>query len=253
MLIGINGQLGSGKDTVYERATALARSGDIPTTPERRAFADKLKQAVSVLLMISREFMEVAKRSDQYVVEVRHPRFKVSFRRGLRWTAKLPFMTKTVSSQSIRSTLQRMGAEVGRELFGELFWVDQCLAPDLKHDGSLIMVTDVRYPNEIQRVKDLGGVVVRVLNGPLVQDGHSSEQIIPEEDIDFEVDNSIRGDGFASLDQHVRSLVKATKIKESEVSAKKVNELPTRRVDAVLRGDGGRLIGNFHRGPAYDD
>lgn len=66
---------------------------------------------------------------------------------------------KSVSS-SIRGLMQRMGTEVGREMFGENFWVDTAL--DSVEDGSKIVFADVRFPNEADAIKALGGEVWRI-------------------------------------------------------------------------------------------
>jgi hypothetical protein len=60
----------------------------------------------------------------------------------------------------VRRLLQRMGTEVGRELWGEDVWVDRALAGVAA--GDRVVVTDVRFPNEAAAVRALGGLVVRI-------------------------------------------------------------------------------------------
>lgn len=208
MLVGINGQLGAGKDAFFERAQALASRGDIdlPATPQRRAFADKLKQAVASLLMVPVEYLERQKRDDTTLIQIRELRFGVSRVWGLRWTRHLPGFERITSSQTVRSAFQRMGTEVGRELFGDTFWVDQCVPADLDHSTQAIFVTDVRFPNEAERIKAAGGFVVRVHAGELNGDPHPSEQILDASLISLEVDNSVRDDDFANLDRQIKLL-----------------------------------------------
>lgn len=212
MLVGINGQLGAGKDAFYERARHMVERGyaDAPATPTRRAFADKLKQSVAALFGITLEFMEEAKRDETTLVQIRTLRFGVSRLRGLRWTRHIPGFERIVVSQTMRVTLQRKGTEAGREVFGDSFWVDQCVPADLDHEGEAIFVTDVRFPNEAQRIKDAGGFVVRVSAGALNGDAHPSEQVLDSQLISLEVDNSVRDDGFANLDRQVAFLLKST-------------------------------------------
>lgn len=241
MLIGVNGQLGSGKDATFERAGVLwgsgALKGRLPGRPSRRAFADKLKDSICTLLMISRDLLEILKRDDYATIEVRSPRFRISYVRGFGWTRALPGMTKVHSRQTVRSGLQRQGTEVGRNIFGETFWVDQCVPAGLRHEDEVIMVTDVRFPNEAERIRAEGGVVVRVLNGELIKDGHDSEQILDDDLIDFEIDNSVRDDGFANLDQQVTTLFRGVQISASENAVENTRYLPPVQVDGVLRID----------------
>jgi hypothetical protein len=63
-------------------------------------------------------------------------------------------------SPNIRGLMQRMGTEVGREMFGENFWVDTAL--NSVEDGSKIVFADVRFPNEADAIKTLGGEVWRI-------------------------------------------------------------------------------------------
>jgi hypothetical protein len=188
MLLGLNGQIGAGKDAVYERALALADALPGTPSPERVAFADKLKLAAARALGVSVDTLESLKRDDNAVITLR----------------SLHSQTTDVYSEiTVRQYLQYVGTEVGRETFGETFWVDQTLPPDLDHTGRLIIATDVRFPNEAQRIRELGGLVVRVTNGPFNEAGHASEQILDADLIDFEIDNSNRDDNYASLDEAV--------------------------------------------------
>lgn len=194
MLLGLNGQIGAGKDAVYERAAILASSLDVPA-PERIAFADKLKLAAARALGVDVDLLESMKRDEKARVKLERFRAETSDH-----PADPPNFMHSIT---VREYLQLFGTEVGREVFGDTFWVDQALAPDLDHTGRLIIVTDCRFPNEANRVRELGGLVVRVTNGPLNTEGHASEQVLDPELIDFEIDNSIRGDDWVNLDEAV--------------------------------------------------
>ena len=92
-------------------------------------------------------------------------------------------------SPDIRGLLQRFGTEVGREMFDEDFWVDYAL--NSIPDGGKAVIADVRYPNEADAIKALGGKVYRVLrNGVGPANDHASEHALN----DFEFDKTIRND-----------------------------------------------------------
>ena len=190
MLIGLNGQIGAGKDEAYRRIKHLY--GDTLEV-ERIFFADKLKQSCAAALGVSPELLESLKRDDHATIEViqHHEGGMASIHKRL----------------TIREYLQWYGTEAHREIFGDNFWVDAALPTDFDHYGRIVCVTDMRFPNEVARVKELNGITVRVLNGPLVESGHASEQIIPAEDIDFEVHNDIRDDDFAALDARLVGII----------------------------------------------
>jgi hypothetical protein len=93
-------------------------------------------------------------------------------------------------SPDVRGLLQRFGTEVGREMFGEDFWVDYALNSIV--DGTKVVIADVRYPNEADAIKALGGKVYRVeRDGVGPANEHASENALEG----YEFDGSIRNDG----------------------------------------------------------
>lgn len=89
----------------------------------------------------------------------------------------------------IRELLQRFGTEVGREMFGEDFWVNAAI--DSIPDGSRVVVSDVRYPNEADAVKKLGGEVWRVVRpGYGAANDHASEHALNDYNFDYIIDNN---------------------------------------------------------------
>lgn len=76
----------------------------------------------------------------------------------------------------VRQLLQRFGTEVGRAIYGEDFWVDMVMSR-LNEKGSYV-ITDARYPNEVQAIHDRGGKVFRIdrYNGKPAN-GHASENV----------------------------------------------------------------------------
>jgi hypothetical protein len=89
----------------------------------------------------------------------------------------------------VRELLQRFGTEVGREMFGENFWVEYALQN--VSDGSKVVVSDVRYPNEADAIKALGGSVWRINRlGVFAANDHASEHALDNYDFDGVIDNS---------------------------------------------------------------
>lgn len=92
-------------------------------------------------------------------------------------------------SPDARGLLQRFGTEVGREMFGENFWVDAAIK-DVP-DGAKAVFSDVRYPNEADAIKKLGGKVWRVMRpgvGPA--NDHESEHALNDYSFDTIINNS---------------------------------------------------------------
>lgn len=91
------------------------------------------------------------------------------------------------SYPEIRRLLQVFGTEVGRNMFGENFWVDLALNR-IKEDNAVI--SDVRFKNEADAIKKSGGQVWRINRfgvGPVTD--HSSEIDLDDYNFDHIIDN----------------------------------------------------------------
>ena len=84
--------------------------------------------------------------------------------------------------------LQRFGTEVGRHMFGEDFWVDTAI--DKIPDGSKVVFADVRFPNEANAIKSLGGEVWRInREGYGAANDHISEHALDNYEFDHVISN----------------------------------------------------------------
>jgi hypothetical protein len=159
-LIGLSGYAGAGKDEV---AKILA-----PRGWRRASFADPLRAALYAL----------------------NPRIHGT---------PLRFLVDVLGWDSVkrdhpeaRELLQRMGTEVGRNLFGQDFWVEQALAAIEREDGTQYVFTDCRFPNEAEAVRARGGRVWRIERpGVVAVNAHPSETSLD----DYRFDAVIANDG----------------------------------------------------------
>jgi hypothetical protein len=181
MIIGLHGHQRSGKDTAYE----IIRAAYPHAT--RLAFADKIKESLAALFGVSIREIDVLKEEGGV--------FKVegkSFEHSYTW----------------RSFAQRYGTEAHRDIFGEDFWVDKILPyPDEagieSHKHELLIITDVRFPNEALRIKNLGGWIVKIKRPEIeYHDSHSSEEDL----IDSLIYHEVINDG--SLDLYKERVMK---------------------------------------------
>lgn len=165
MLIGLVGKKGSGKDTV---GAYLVKGHSF----ERKAFADLLKKSVAELFDIPYHEIEKYKNDNSAIITL-------SMEDGL--VRKLTF----------REFLQYYGTESHRDVFGEDFWVDYLLPFDGFYAGRNIVITDCRYKSEADRIRALGGFVVKIEKPtPLsAQDHHRSEVQADVGHIEYRIHN----------------------------------------------------------------
>ena len=95
---------------------------------------------------------------------------------------------KSVSTD-IRGLLQRMGSEVGREMFGENLWVDYAIAH--LPENTDVVFSDVRYKNEAKAILALKGRVWRIeREGIGAANEHASENDLNNFPFELTIDNN---------------------------------------------------------------
>jgi len=142
MIIGFVGFIGSGKDTA---ADYLVNFHEF----RRDSFANTLKDAVANVFGWDRIMLEGR------TAEARKWREEVDT-----WWAErlnLPNLTP-------RWILQYWGTEVCRQGFHDDIWIAS-VENKMRKTSDNIVISDVRFPNEIRAIHNAGGIVVRVQRG----------------------------------------------------------------------------------------
>jgi len=137
-VVGFTGFAQSGKDTA---AGFLVERGW-----KRLAFADILRQSLYELNPIVDTWVDgqATDRVQDIVDDIGWDRAKVEY-------------------PEIRQLLQRFGTEVGRQLYGESFWIERVTNQITKGPvNGKYVITDVRFPNELVAVRNLGGKVYKI-------------------------------------------------------------------------------------------
>lgn len=195
MLIGINGLKESGKDTIA--GFLIERYGF-----QRYAFADRMKKAVYELnpyVLVSVKVGKLFNFSEgvEYI-----PYLKKCIIRIATLVDKIGW-DEAKKEEEVRLILQRFGTQAGRNIHGDMVWVDLLFNqlesegkvnffynyPDRGFYDSKIVITDVRFNNEAGKIKDFGGRVISIRSEVSASDSHESEQGIKPVLVDFYLDN----------------------------------------------------------------
>jgi hypothetical protein len=153
-IIGISGFQGSGKDTVADFLVNVHGF-------RRVSFAGTLKDAVAHVFGWDREMLEGRTRAS------REWREQVD-----QWWSKrlnMPHLTP-------RWILQYWGTEVCRKAFHDDIWIASVEHKMMTLEDNIVL-SDVRFPNEIQSIKNLGGIVIRTHRGPDPEWFHAAEVV----------------------------------------------------------------------------
>jgi hypothetical protein len=108
-----------------------------------------------------------------------------------------------------RTIMQRCGTEFGRNMVHPEIWVRRVLRLASLERGAVI--SDVRFQNEAQAIRRMGGVIIRVNRaGCDPEDTHTSESPLPDSLVDFELTNNGTPEGMAAqasvlLQDHIRA------------------------------------------------
>jgi hypothetical protein len=156
VIIGLSGYAQSGKDTV---ADYLVKQHGFTKV----SFADPIRQALILL----------------------DPKVTIADMQGVPLStavAGLGWENVKVDSPDVRGLMQRMGTEVGRQLFGENFWVNQAMAKAAEYPR--VVFADVRFENEAKSILEASGAVWRVS-----ANGHISETSLDNYSFTKEVNN----------------------------------------------------------------
>lgn len=188
MIIGINGKIGSGKDTVGKIIQWLTKPeldgqyvgfqtyDDI--TLERcssfkiKKFAGKLKQTASLLTGIPVEKFEDQEFKKTYLGEEWNSPYNIPF--------SGPDFVEHDGAMTVRTLLQRLGTEAMRDNLHENVWVNALFADykalhkkekqitpvDTSFDESTYpnwIITDMRFPNELEAIVKRKGITIRVV------------------------------------------------------------------------------------------
>jgi len=211
-LIGISGKIGVGKDTVGEIIQELCLSNHGPVF-EVKKFAGKLKQIASLLTGIPVEDFE-----DQ--------EFKKSYL-GAEWgivqdiplNSIPPFADMQFNAlMSVRELLQKLGTEAIRDGLHPNAWVNALMCdykrPKMsEYNPSNWIITDMRFPNEMEAVEDVKGLTLKVVR-PVEKSKtpvrlHPSETSLDKAEFDYTI---INDGSIEDLIEKVRQILITEKI-----------------------------------------
>lgn len=207
-IIVISGLKNSGKDTV---ADMLQYCLSVPepfrkywmyrhyryafnSTYEKVAFADSLKDTLSVLFGIPVEkFYERDFKEHFYIkgLEITDTPDNIldedSF---IKMLNKKDFSFLKTHFITIRQLLQCFGTEIVRGLFGNAFWAERAM----KHNFDKMIITDLRFKVELEAVRKRNGLVLYIDNPNCIPEQHASESEVLEmkdnHDFDFIIENN---------------------------------------------------------------
>lgn len=177
-IIGLSGPAGSGKDAAFGFIKDVLKDKDV----QRDAFADRLKVSAARALGVTGDTDECL--------------------RDMNWLKKEGYIGvfdeagNLIGGITGREYLQYYGTEAHRDVFGTDFWVEAVLDHNAQHPYygrepfDVLVITDVRFDNEAQAIRDCGGEVWRIERETQINESaHASEAGLPDDLIDRTIIN----------------------------------------------------------------
>lgn len=217
MIIGINGKIGSGKDTIGSIMQCLMNHPKISNADllyminnnivsetnkcEIKKFAGKLKTIASLLTGIPVEKFEDQEFKKTYLSEEWNSPYNIPF--------SGPDFVEHDGRMTVRELLQKLGTDAMRDNLHENVWVNALFADykgiitePAKFGGTAIgeypnwVITDMRFPNEMDAVYKREGFTIRVVRDYALRGGpedpknqHPSETALDNSHFDYEIIN----------------------------------------------------------------
>lgn len=171
MIIGITGKKQHGKDTIGKVLEEMGYT--------HVSFADPLRECVRVVFGVSYEEMLTT---------------------GVKETPldRYPY-------ESPRRILQRVGTDLFRNAYPDV-WIE---AFKRTCSGGNVYVTDVRFLNEAKIIKEMGGLVIRIVRPAKEDDGdlHPSEMEMEKIEADYTLVNPEGEEGISLARETLREIV----------------------------------------------
>jgi len=139
MIIGLNGLIGSGKDTVTDYVIKTYQL-------EQMSFGKYVKDCLAVMFGWDREMLEGKTK------ESRIWRDSVD----VFWSSKLNLRFTP------RLAMQLYGTELVRKHLNNDFWINRFELDYEKRENKNIIVSDCRFINEIEKIRELGGTIIEI-------------------------------------------------------------------------------------------
>jgi hypothetical protein len=183
-LIGISGKIGNGKDLLFDVINYIVtedywnsfehymhESTPVDEVYENKKFAYPIKWITAVLIGCDIRQLEDREFKNKEL--------------GEEWGGLTP-----------RKLLQLLGTEAGRHIIHPNIWVNALFA-DYKPGLEKWIITDVRFPNEANIIKEKGGIMIRINRPQYLDNGlvirkneHPSETALDDYDgFDYVIEN----------------------------------------------------------------
>ena len=214
MIIAISGKKQTGKDTVgkiiqyhtsteYQEKYGLEKEsfdeflnyyfvGVNTFVWKIRKFSEKLKEIISILTGIPVSEMEKEEVKNKVLPETFWVYKLYVYKKGYNLypyiSNKGRFPDDTLIKPTLRDYLKYIGTDLFRDQLHPDIWINSLMND--YNDNENWIITDLRFKNEFNTVKEKGGVTIKVVKDNVDNDSHKSENDLDDVEFDYTIDNN---------------------------------------------------------------
>lgn len=190
MIIGITGYAGSGKDTLAQAIQYVTSTYPFPEyMTVHQAFRAASKAGSPWKVM---KFADGVRQ----VASILAPRIGLETQEDKAKSLPSEWDRDGVP-MTVREFLQRIGTDAMRDGLHPSVWVNMLMSKYVPAGFGMAgfdypnwLITDVRFPNEVDAIKQRDGIIVKITRPGVAVDSHVSESFIAHIEADLNVNNS---------------------------------------------------------------
>ena len=172
MLIGITGLQGAGKDTIAD--IIIKQQNGKNYEFEKKSLAEPIKKISKELFLLSDEQLYS---DNKNIIDNR-------------WGITPRKIFQTIGTDIFRNHLNDFFPNLYNFINNESFWINHFKEWYKNNDNKYIIIPDIRFEDEAKMVKNLNGIIIKVIRDSCINDEHESEKNIINIKEDFLIYNN---------------------------------------------------------------
>lgn len=107
-----------------------------------------------------------------------------------------------------REFMQFFGSEIMRKMWQPI-WINKTLNQILKEKSRISIISDVRFPNEVEAIKNIGGIIIKLHRKQKTKNLHQSEMgvdLVPPKAVDINIFNNKKDSSLEKLQQEIKNI-----------------------------------------------
>jgi hypothetical protein len=208
--LAFSGKKQTGKDTSMGMAKdMLEKAGK---RVQFAAFAELLKDKICIdVLGLERAAIYGSNEDKEKLTHILWdnlpPNIRTRYSNEFEYCGGHQFKKPRIGPMSNREVMQVVGTDIFRDMIYPLVWAG---SPFRRHfDADIVILTDLRFPNEKECTEEHGGIIIRLERNTGLVDNHKSEVALDEHNFKYVYQNN---SSFDDLRNYINNILSENKL-----------------------------------------